>query len=39
MTYHYTNTISLVQNLGQALRETCAMQFLNYPKVLNKSAY
>ena len=37
MTYHYT--ISLAQNLGPALRETCAMQVLNYPEVLNKLAY
>jgi hypothetical protein len=27
-------TISLVQNLGPALHETCAMQVLSYPKIL-----
>ena len=36
MTYHYTN--SLAQNLGPALRETCAMQVLHYPEALNKPA-
>ena len=37
-TWHTPTTISLVQNLGPALRKTCAMQVLSYPTVLHKSA-
>ena len=36
---HPNTTISLSQDLGPALRETCAMQVLSYPKVLHKPAH